>query len=193
MRLRVEHPFLLSCCLLAALFFDGTGILHCCVGAMLLHEGGHVLLYLLLLRRVPLLRLRLGGAALQWGGLAPGGWCEAAILLAGPLANLLAAVGFLAAALRTASYARYFWGGANLLLGAFNLLPLGFLDGGRLLELLLGRFLPWHWVWRVCGLAQWLCLGLLTVLLVCSGASWATRLALLCFLGYYCGKSFFAR
>ena len=193
MRITVEHPFLLSCGLLAALFLDGTGLLHCCVWAMLLHEGGHILLYLLLLRRAPVLRLRLGGAALQWAALRAAPWQEVCILMAGPLANLLAAGGCALAVRHTARYALYFFGGANLLLAAFNLLPMGFLDGGRLLELLLSCFFAPRRVWGICGGVQWLCLAALGGLLVTSVTGWWSRFALLCFLGYYCARSFFTK
>lgn len=193
MRWTIERPFVLSACLLAVLFFDGTGILHCCVGAMLLHESGHLLAYRLLLHQTPVLRLRLGGAALQWAALRAAPWQEGCILAAGPLANLLAAGGCALAVRYAARYLVYFFGGANLLLAAFNLLPMGFLDGGRLLELLLARILPPRAVWAVCGAAQWLCLAALAALLTVCGVGWATRLALLCFLGYYCARSFFTR
>ena len=102
-----------------------------------LDEAAHVLLYRVLVRRWPVLQVGLGGIALQWPFFTAGAGAEAAVLLAGPVLNLGVAAVCLGAALRQASYFRYFFGGINLLLGAFNLLPLGFLDGGRLLLLLL--------------------------------------------------------
>ncbi len=190
--IRWKHPFLFSCGLLALLFFDGSGIVQCSVAAVFLHEAAHVLLYRVLVRRWPVLQVGLGGIALQWPFFTAGAGAEAAVLLAGPVLNLGVAAVCLGAALRQASYFRYFFGGINLLLGAFNLLPLGFLDGGRLLLLLLLRILPASAALRICRVLQWPCLLALGCFLLAGSGGVGARLTLLCFLIYYCGKSFSA-
>ena len=129
------------------------------LGAAALHELGHILC----LRRfgAPIRRLRIGvlGAVLETGGTMSYGR-ELAAVLAGPLANLLAAVllGWLGYPVSA---------GANAVLGAFNLLPVSPLDGGRALYLLL--------VWLAGPeTAEWgcRCVGLSTALAAASGTVW---------------------
>ena len=121
-------------CLLVAWFAlaNGWRLLAIVLGASLLHELGHYLLLRLL--RAPILGFHVGifGAVLETDNrsLSYGG--ELAAVLAGPGANLLAALLLLGwDAERGALFA-----GANLLLCGFNLLPLRPLDGGRALYLL---------------------------------------------------------
>ncbi len=107
------------------------------LAAGLLHEAAH-LTAIAALRRKPL-SLRISAAGLQ---LTAAGTAVmpmrifAVILLAGPLANLLCAGGFLAAGMQGAA-------AANLSLCLFNLLPCRSTDGGTLLYAMLEqRFLP---------------------------------------------------
>ena len=102
------------------------------LGAAVVHEAGH---WLVLRRQgaaVTCFRLSVLGAAMETdsGRLSYGG--ELAAVLAGPAANLLAAL-----ALTALGKGR--WpaaAGANLVLCVFNLLPVRPLDGGRALYLL---------------------------------------------------------
>ena len=94
-----------------------------------IHEAGHILLLRCFGARIRRLRIGVLGAVLETGGAMSYGQ-ELAASLAGPLANLLAAVilgrlGCSAAA------------GANAVLCIFNLLPIRPLGGGRALYLLL--------------------------------------------------------
>lgn len=120
--------------LLAAWFAaaNGWGPLATVLGAAAAHELGHWIVLRLLGAEVTGFRLSALGAVLETDSarLSYGG--ELAAVLAGPAANLLAAVALtvLCDGRRPAAI------GANLVLCGFNLLPIRPLDGGRALYLL---------------------------------------------------------
>lgn len=119
-------------CLLTAWFalVNGGGMLAVVLLGCGVHELGHFLALRCQGIRVTGLRLCVLGAEMtaDRSGLSYGG--ELAAVLAGPGANLLAALALLGGG-------EAFWtaAGSNLVLCAFNLLPLRPLDGGRALEL----------------------------------------------------------
>nr|WP_325179665.1 hypothetical protein [uncultured Oscillibacter sp.] len=102
------------------------------LGAAAVHEWGHWVLLRMLGAEVTGFRLSVLGAVLETdsGRLSYGG--ELAAVLAGPAANLLSALALTAVAKGRWPAAV----GANLILCAFNLLPIRPLDGGRALYLL---------------------------------------------------------
>lgn len=189
-KVEIEHPFLLSSGLLLALFLDGTGIFRYSVAAVILHESAHVLAYLLLFHQFPQLRISAGGISLSVKTPRCPAWKETLVLVAGPLANFLAAAICLGSAAHTARVAWYLCGAVNLILGVFNLLPMGFLDGGRLLEHLLLQFVSLRTAWKINYVLEILGLILIVLFLFASSTDWITKLTLLCFLGYYVFKSF---
>lgn len=132
------------------------------VSACLLHECAHLLLIAIYGDRPALLRISAAGMRLEAHGTALMPLHRfAAILLAGPAANLLAAAAFLGCGMRDAA-------AANLSLCCFNLLPFRSTDGGTLLfawleKLLLTRApeLPRR-IMRGCGMVTAVCiLGML--------------------------------
>lgn len=120
-------------CLLAAWFAldNGWGLLWTVLAAALLHEWGHCLALGLLGAPVSGLRIGVFGAELQADRRELSYPGELAAVLAGPGANLLCAV--LLTLLGGSRWAVFT--GANLVLCAFNMLPVRPLDGGRALEL----------------------------------------------------------
>ena len=108
------------------------------LGAAALHELGHWWAIRALGGRVRYLRLSCAGAELRLSAarpLPPGKMLLAA--LAGPGMNLLLAMGSAGLARHGAGERLYLFAGLNLGLTLFNLLPAGWLDGGRALENLL--------------------------------------------------------
>ena len=129
-------PALFWLALLLAL--DGTGLVRLSLLCALLHESGHVAVHLVLLHRLPRLKVSPTGICLSMRGvLLPS---QKALLLAaaGPLMNLLCcASAIFWMELAGYSYRGYWFAAVNLLLGTVNLLPLPSLDGQRIVEALL--------------------------------------------------------
>ena len=131
--LRIRRPVLFFAALFAALYFDHTGLVRVGLLASLLHECGHAAVWWALTGSLPVLRLSLRGVGLDAAGarLSRGG--DFLLALAGPLSNLLLCGLTLLKMQLSASYWGYFFAAANLAVGLFNLLPVGDLDGRRLL------------------------------------------------------------
>ena len=112
---------------LALAYFDTAGLFFPYFAAAALHEGGHLLALWALHGQLQHVTLGFGDVQIRTAPLPPGS--EALCALAGPAANLLCAGLFLRILPEFA--------GVSLALGAFNLLPIFPLDGGRLLRLAL--------------------------------------------------------
>lgn len=167
----VSPGFLL---LLGVLFWmdEGVGLLPWGLLACLLHELGHIAMAAVLGGRVEGLSLTAVGAELRISYAAPLGYFqESLVALAGPAANLLA--GGLFSVLG--------WGVAaalTLAIGAFNLLPILPLDGGRVIHGLLSVRLDADWADRLTtALAGCLVGGLVGAGLV--AAVWYANVTLL--------------
>ena len=122
--MRVSSGFLLLC---SWLFYrDRDGILLQGLLACALHETGHYLMLLLLGSNIKGIYITVFGAKMEFGNELSYPE-EAAAAVAGPLVNLVLAVccsGF---------PKLYSFAGVNLALGVFNLLPVGTLDGARIM------------------------------------------------------------
>ena len=130
---RLRAPLLVCLVWFAALYRDGTGFVLIGLLASVWHELGHILCYLALFCRLPLLTISVAGIGMrvEWESISL--LRTAALAAAGPTANLIAAVIcglFLAKRMTVTGIA--FWS-ANVLIGCFNLLPVPPLDGFRLL------------------------------------------------------------
>lgn len=151
-RVEVTAGFLLVVAL--ANFLDGQGLVPLALLACLCHELGHYIAICLLGGRVRRVRLTAVGAVMSLErGMSYLGELLAA--LAGPGANLLLA------ALLCRWEVMALFAGMNLMLGLFNLLPVGRLDGGRAVRCVTGA------VWgpqRADQIARYLDLGLMGLL-----------------------------
>lgn len=137
-RLEITPGFLL---LMAGLLYldEGAGLLPWAMLACALHELGHLAAALAFGGRSPRLRLSAVGAELRLDYPRPLSYGrENLVLLAGPAVNLLLAVPAFALGLRILAV-------SSVWIGAFNLLPIPPMDGGRLAENLLGGCLGLPW------------------------------------------------
>lgn len=107
-------------------YANGLSMLAAVLSAAAAHEAGHLTVLYLLGAPVMALRLSAFGAELHATRQQLGYGGELAVVLAGPAVNLVCG-------LVLAQLGPPFWpaAGAHLILGAFNLLPLRPLDGGR--------------------------------------------------------------
>lgn len=141
-RIEASPGFLL---LLGALFWldEGVGLLPWGLLACLLHELGHVAAAAVLGGRMEGLSLTVVGAELRIGYAAPLSYMrDSLVALAGPAVNLLAGGLFAALGWNVAS-------ALSLAVGAFNLLPVPPLDGGRVVYGLLANRLDADWAERL--------------------------------------------
>ena len=129
-------PALFWLALLLAL--DGTGLVRLSLLCALLHESGHVAVHLVLLHRLPRLKVSPTGICLSMRGVLLPSQKALVLAAAGPLMNLLCcASSIFWMELAGYSYRGYWFAAVNLLLGTVNLLPLPGLDGQRIVEALL--------------------------------------------------------
>ncbi len=135
------------------------------LGAAALHEGGHLLSARLCGVRVKGFRVGVLGARMALEGLLPYGK-EFFIAAGGPLVNLLCAGGIWlgCGGSLTEGWSLFFY--ASLGLGLLNLLPVGTMDGGRMLTAALSRFFSSSVAERCVGVTTALCLGGLWMLTV---------------------------
>ena len=136
-------------------FFNSPRSILFLLGAALWHEAGHFLAISLTHNRAKRILLCPMGAQIELEKKLCGYREDFAVFLAGPLFNFLFCAVLLFFIRREPSRDLIFFFGCHFLLGAFNLLPLSGLDGGRALFSLLcfawdplcaGKFV------RLCGL-----------------------------------------
>lgn len=129
------NTVLLLAALSAGLIFDPMGFLRMALAASVMHETGHVLAYIVCTRSLPKIFASVGGLNLRMDKML-GRRQELTVVCAGPLVNFLAAAALLCLAMCRASYGVYFFAAVHLCTGLYNCLPIGVLDGARILSLL---------------------------------------------------------
>ena len=122
---RITHPVWTLFLLALALAVDHTGIVRLGLLCSCLHECGHLLVWVLLTRLPPTLIICPTGFCLSLRGVVLTPKQFIILAAAGPAVNLVLAAGGIAWLLgHPASYRLCYFIAANLLLGAFNLLPI---------------------------------------------------------------------
>ena len=121
-----RDPLLLCGALYLLLWFDASGFLRIGLCAAILHEMGHIFVYLLLFRRFPVIEVTMTGFCMTF-----------LLAAAGPGMNGLLATIWTMRMEQCATIRGSAFLAANLLTGAFNLLPVPPLDGAQMLRCLL--------------------------------------------------------
>ncbi len=127
--------------------------------AAMIHEACHITVLLLLGGKVKKCEISLTGCLLEASGL--GNWQSFCSILAGPTGSLLLL--FIADIAPTIAI-------CGLIQGLYNLLPLLPLDGGRMLQCILYRFLPVKADWILLWTGRIVCLAILFVCIYVSHA-----------------------
>lgn len=130
--IRLRQPELLLLGLWFGLTHDPLGILRISLLCSLLHESGHIAAWIVFTGTLPMLEMSPGGIGLCLGNARLSPCKEGILAAAGPAVNLIAAGMAYLWMLYSASYWGWFFLGTNLLVGGFNLLPVGPLDGKRI-------------------------------------------------------------
>lgn len=135
---RARRPVIFLAFLFWALYTDHTGLVRIGLLAAVLHECGHVLVWMALTRTLPVLQLSAFGIGLEAGRAKLGPGKTFLLAAAGPLMNFLLCGLTLLRMNQRATYWGFFFAAANGLLGLFNLLPVGKLDGKQMWRILAG-------------------------------------------------------
>lgn len=130
--IRLRQPEVLLLGLWFGLMHDPLGILRISLLCSLLHESGHIAAWVVFTGTLPVLELSPGGIGLCLGNARLSPCKEGVLAAAGPSVNLIAAGTAYLWMQQSASYWGWFFLGTNLLVGGFNLLPVGPLDGKRI-------------------------------------------------------------
>ncbi|WP_337575484.1 peptidase [Fournierella sp.] len=130
--IRLRQPEVLLLGLWFGLMHDPLGILRISLLCSLLHESGHIAAWVIFTGTLPVLELSPGGIGLCLGNARLSPCKEGVLAAAGPSVNLIAAGAAYLWMQQSASYWGWFFLGTNLLVGGFNLLPVGPLDGKRI-------------------------------------------------------------
>ena len=127
-----RDPTLLCGVLYLLLSFDASGFLRLGLLTAFLHEGGHIGAYWAMFRRFPVIEVTLTGFCMRTRGQAMTLRQTALLAAAGPAVNLLLAGLWMLRLEQRATIRASAFLAANLLTGAFNLLPIPPLDGAQL-------------------------------------------------------------
>ena len=136
-RLRVgklvfRDPVLLCGVVYLLLYFDASGFLRLGLLAAVLHELGHISVYCIQQRRLPVIEVTMTGFCMRTAGEKLSPRQRLVLAAAGPAVNFaLAGVWALRLAQAATIRGSAFWA-ANLLTGLFNLLPVPPLDGAQM-------------------------------------------------------------
>ena len=131
-KLVFRDPVLLCGVVYLLLYFDASGFLRLGLLAAILHELGHIFVYCIQQRHLPVIEVTMTGFCMRTAGERLSPRQRLVLAAAGPAVNfVLAGVWALRLSQTTTIRGSAFWA-ANLLTGLFNLLPIPPLDGAQM-------------------------------------------------------------
>ena len=131
-KLVFRDPVLLCGVVYLLLYFDAGGFLRLGLLAAILHELGHILVYCIQQKHLPVIEVTMTGFCMRTVGERLSPRQRLVLAAAGPAVNfVLAGVWVLRLAQAATIRGSAFWA-ANLLTGLFNLLPIPPLDGAQM-------------------------------------------------------------
>ena len=143
-KLVFRDPVLLCGVVYLLLYFDASGFLRLGLLAAILHELGHIFVYCIQQRHLPVIEVTMTGFCMHTAGERLSPRQRFVLAAAGPAVNFaLAGVWALRLAQAATIRGSAFWA-ANLLTGLFNLLPIPPLDGAKVLFSLAAKIRKVH-------------------------------------------------
>ncbi len=136
-----QDPVFLCVVIYIVLLYDYSGFMRLSFLASVLHEMGHVLLYIIICKKVPKIRVTATGFCMRIKGLSFAPFKMLCLAVAGPLANLIIAIMCYISVLNKFTLHVAAFGMANILLCCFNLLPIAPFDGEVILKILAQKLL----------------------------------------------------
>ena len=131
-KLVFRDPVLLCGAVYLLLYFDASGFLRLGLLAAILHELGHIFVYCIQQRHLPVIEVTMTGFCMRTAGERLSPRQRFVLAAAGPAVNfLLAGVWALRLSQTTTIRGSAFWA-ANLLTGLFNLMPIPPLHGAQI-------------------------------------------------------------
>lgn len=131
-KLVFRDPVLLCGVVYLLLYFDASGFLRLGLLAAVLHELGHILVYGIQQRQLPVIEVTMTGFCMRTAGKRLFPRQRFVLAAAGPAVNFLLAGVWAVRLAQTATIRGSAFWAANLLTGLFNLLPIPPLDGAQM-------------------------------------------------------------
>ena len=131
-KLVFRDPVLLCGVIYLLLYFDASGFLRLGLLAAILHELGHILVYCIQQKHLPVIEVTMTGFCMRTAGEKFSLRQRFVLAAAGPAVNFLLAGVWAVRLSQTATIRGSAFWAANLLTGLFNLLPVPPLDGAQM-------------------------------------------------------------
>ncbi len=146
----IKSNFLFCILIFFLLFFDRFNIFLFCIISSVIHESVHIALYMILYKQIPSLRFSIFGISLKNNNINPNK--NLTILIFAPLTNILIAIiGILNLNIKFQMDV-FVFSYINLILGILNLLPIEYLDGGRVYDIVFYKYSRFSKIFNIISL-----------------------------------------